>query len=175
VAVKERDRARGTTSPPLDGPEKTTDADLRREGMEGFELLADDRPPPPRRDIDDTMRARVPGKPVAAAVPPRLAPKAPPVAPAAALNPSPGKATGKPLGKRVVARRRAPDVPLDRKVSSGVGGAEVLESTLEILGASTLSLDDGGRTIINDAAARKPEKKSGSSRFSRLLGRLGGN
>ncbi|MDQ2640319.1 MAG: hypothetical protein M3Y79_07055 [Pseudomonadota bacterium] len=175
VAVKERDRARGTTSPPLDGPEKTTDADLRREGMEGFELLADDRPPPPRRDIDDTVRARVPGKPVAAAVPPRLAPKAPPVAPAAALTPTPGKATGKPLGKRVVARRRAPDVPLDRKVSSGVGGAEVLESTLEILGASTLSLDDGGRTIINDAAARKPEKKSGSSRFSRLLGRLGGH
>jgi hypothetical protein len=52
----------------------------------------------------------------------------------------------------------------------------VLESTLEILGASTLSLDEGGRTIINDGAARKPaEKKSGGNRFSRLLSRLGGN
>ena len=184
VAVKERDRARGTTAPPAGGPEKTTDADLRREGMEGFELLADDRPPPPRRDLDDTVRAKVPGKPVvparpavpagSPAVPPRLAPKAAAVAPAAAA-PTPGKATGKPVGKRVVARRRAPDVPLDRKVSAGVGGAEVLESTLEILGASTLSLDDGGRTLINDAAARKPEKKSGSNRFARLLGRLGGS
>jgi hypothetical protein len=184
VAVKERDRARGTSAPLPGGPEKTTDADLRREGMEGFELLSDDRPPPPRRDLDDTVRARLPAVPPAAAkpmtpaaalaMPPRLAPKAAPVAPAAAATP--GKPAGKPVGKRVVARRRAPDVPLDRKVSAGVGGAEVLESTLEILGASTLSLDDGGRTLINDAAARKPaEKKSGGNRFSRLLSRLGGN
>jgi hypothetical protein len=59
---------------------------------------------------------------------------------------------------------------------TGVGGPEVLESTLEILGASTLSLDDGGRAIITDAAARKPveKKSSGGSRFSRLLSRLSG-
>jgi hypothetical protein len=174
VAVKERDRARGTTTPPPAEPEKTTDADLRRERMEGFELLPDDRPPPPRRDIDDAAGVPAAGKRVPApAAPPRLVPKAAAAAPAPAATP--GKATGRPTGKRVVARRRAPDVPLDRKVSTGVGGAEVLESTLEILGASTLSLDDGGRTIVNDAAARKPVEKKPGSRFARLLSRLGGH
>jgi hypothetical protein len=174
VAVKERDRARGTTSSPAGNePEKTSDVQFAREAMEGFELLTDDRPPPPRRDLDDTVRARTPAGAATAPAPvaPRLAPKVPAAAPVAR---SPVAAAGKPTGKRVVARRRAPDAPLDRKVSAGVGGAEVLESTLEILGASTLSLEDG-RTIINDATARKPvDKKSGGNRFSRLLSRLGG-
>jgi hypothetical protein len=180
VAVKERDRARGTTASPTGNePEKTSDVEFRREAMEGFELLTDDRPPPPRRDLDDTVRAKTPaGAPAATASPavaPRLAPRALAAAPVSrAPVAAAGKATGKPTGKRVVARRRAPDAPLDRKVSAGVGGAEVLESTLEILGASTLSLDEG-RAIVNDATARRPvEKKSGGNRFSRLLSRLGG-
>jgi hypothetical protein len=180
VAVKERDRARGTTSSPAGNePEKTSDVQFAREAMEGFELLTDDRPPPPRRDLDDTVRAKTPAGAATAASPapvaPRLAPRAPAAAPASrAPVAAAGKANGKPTGKRVVARRRAPDAPLDRKVSAGVGGAEVLESTLEILGASTLSLDEG-RAIINDATARRPvEKKSGGNRFSRLLSRLGG-
>src|SRR5690606_6929585 len=95
-------------------------------------------------------------------------------APRAALPAGAPQATGKPTGKRVVARRRPPPVPQGRTVSAGVGGAEVLESTLEILGASTLSLDEG-RAIINDAAGRKPaDKKPSGNRFSRLLSRLGG-
>jgi hypothetical protein len=75
----------------------------------------------------------------------------------------------------VVARRRAPPAPPGKTVSAGVGGAEVLESTLEILGASTLSLEGGGREVISDAAARKgANKPAGGNRFSRLLSKLGG-
>ncbi len=52
-----------------------------------------------------------------------------------------------------------------------------LESTLEILGASTLTLDESqSRDIINDSAIRKPVKKNDNSatgRFARLLGKLG--
>ncbi len=178
VAVKERDRAKGGVTPlaaVAAAPRKTTEKELVRDGMEGFELLADDRPPPPRRDLDDGVRRNAPV--VTAAVPaaaatPRVARPVPVVATAAAGAP---KAAGKPTGKRVVARRRPPPVPQGRTISAGVGGAEVLESTLEILGASTLSLDNGGRSVITDASARKAaDKKSGGNRFSRLLSRLSG-
>lgn len=177
VAVKERDRARGGAAPAAaaDAPRKASESDLVRDGMEGFELLADDRPAPAKRDLDDAARGNVPA---AGANARRVSP----AAAAAAVRPAaPGvpagapRAAGKPVGKRVVARRRPPPVPQGRTVSAGVGGAEVLESTLEILGASTLSLDDGGREIISDAAGRKPAvKKPGGNRFSRLLSRLSG-
>lgn len=160
VAVKERDRAKGPErAPAASEPRKASESDLVRDKMDGFELLADDRPAPAKRDLDDAGR-----KPAPAAAANGAAPAGLP------------KATGKPAGKRVVARRRPPPVPQGRTVSTGVGGPEVLESTLEILGASTLSLDDGGRAIITDAAARKPveKKSSGGSRFSRLLSRLSG-
>lgn len=177
VAVKERDRAKGGAAP-LPGasgePRKTTENELVRDGMEGFELLSDDRPTPARRDFDDA--ARKPAPPVAGARRLAPAPVAPSKAAPAAAPAGAPRATGKPVGKRVVARRRPPPVPQGRTVSAGVGGAEVLESTLEILGASTLSLDDGGREIITDAAGRKPaEKKSSGNRFSRLLSRLSGS
>src|SRR5690606_34745123 len=44
VAVKERDRAKGGSASPgvADAPRKATENDLVRDGMEGFELLADD-------------------------------------------------------------------------------------------------------------------------------------
>jgi hypothetical protein len=105
---------------------------------------------------------------------PNTAPKVAPKAAAAA--PPPGTAKGKPVGKRVVARRRPPPPapPPGKTMSAGVGGPEVLESTLEILGASTLSLDDGGRETITDAAARKPAAKKSGGSFSRLLSKLGG-
>jgi hypothetical protein len=133
-----------------------TDVGVGREKLDGFELLADDRPPPARRDIE--------------AGPEPVAAKRLPV-----LNPPPakstqGKATGRPTGKRVVARPRA-NAPLNR---AAPGKTNTLESTLEILGASTLSLADEGREILNDSAIREPEKKPGS-KFSKLLGRLSGN
>lgn len=170
VAVKERDSARGgAPQPALQTPRKTSDTEFKREAMDGFELLSDDRPAPAKRDLDDANR----GKPAAAA--PRAPVKAgAPARPAAAAAPAAAPvSTGKPTGKRVVARRRPPPVPPGKTVSAGVGGAEVLESTLEILGASTLSLDEG-RQVIHDNAARKPVEKKSGGRFSRLLSRLGG-
>jgi hypothetical protein len=184
VVVKERDRARGGAPQPPPAIEKISVDDLRREKMEGFELITDDRPMPAKRDLESTDRIKPQGQaqataPVAPRVnvrvgaPARAADSATKAAPGKPLPvvpalPSPGKATG----KRVVARRRAPQIPVDRTVSAGVGGAEVLESTLEILGASTLSLEEGGRVLINDGATHKSKSKSGG-RFSKLLGRLG--
>jgi hypothetical protein len=172
VAVKERDRARGSDAAPstasAEGPRKTTDNEFKREPMAGFELLIDDRPVPARRDFEDAAR----GKAKVAAPVPRLEPKSAPPAPAAQSRATAANGTG----KRVVVRRRPPAVPAGRTVSAGVGGAEVLESTLEILGASTLSLDEGTREIIPDAAASKPVRKpsESTSRFSKLLNRLSG-
>jgi hypothetical protein len=83
-------------------------------------------------------------------------------APAASKPP---KAAGKAPGKRAVARvNRSPPPP---------GAAQPLESTLEILGASTLTIDES-REIVNDAAARhsKPTPKDKPGRFARLLNRL---
>jgi hypothetical protein len=176
VSQKERDRAKGgspSAAPAADEPKKTTEKELVREEMQGFELLPDDRPPPPRRDIDDATRrngaAPASAKDAAAARAPQKEAVAPrPDAP-------PGMPKGRPVGKRVVARRRPPPIPQGKTVSAGVAGPEVLESTLEILGASTLSLEEGGREVITDAAARKPAaRKPARSRFSRLLSRLAG-
>jgi hypothetical protein len=85
-------------------------------------------------------------------------------APALAVK-MPAKATG----KRVVVRK-----PVGRRVTPGA--ATPLEETLEILGASTLTIDEG-REVINDSAVRKPvvnRKKGAGGRLSRLLNRLGG-
>jgi hypothetical protein len=173
VAVKERDRARGpdaaASAASAEGPQKTTDNEFKREPMAGFELLTDDRPVPARRDFEDAVKGKAP---VSAPVP-RLAPRAP----SSGGSQASGAAAAKGTGKRVVVRRRPPTVTPGKTVSAGVGGAEVLESTLEILGASTLSLDEGGREVITDAAARnKPARKpsEGTSRFSKLLSRLSG-
>jgi hypothetical protein len=112
----------------------------------GFELLADDSPRAPKRDLDDVTPA---GKAAAAGAKPAPARTTP-------------KATGKAPGKRAVVRRR-PGPP---------GAPNPLESTLEILGASTLTLDES-REIINDSAIRKPvAKKERTGRFARLLSRL---
>ena len=145
--------ARQPQPPPSQGP---------RSGVEGFELLEDDRPPPIKRDVDDP-------DPDAAPKPQKPALTARPAKPADGKGP---KATGKPSGKRVVVRK--PAAP--SRVTPGA--AVPLEETLEILGASTLTLDES-REIINDSAVRKKvddKKKNGAGgRLSRLLNRLGGS
>jgi hypothetical protein len=84
-------------------------------------------------------------------------------APAAAPR-MPPKATGRPAGKRAVVRPSAKPSP--------PGAPQPLESTLEILGASTLTIDES-REIINDSAIRKARpKKEKAGRFARLLNRL---
>jgi hypothetical protein len=184
VAIKERDHAKGGAGagarlgeavPPLK-PE--SEVSLEKQGLDGFELLQDDRPRPEKRDVDDIGKAAA-AKPVANAAPkPAVAAKAPVVsaaakpavmtaAAAAATGP---RATGRPTGKRVVVRQR----PQQPTRAAAPGAPNPLESTLDILGASTLTLDES-REIVNDSAIRKPIEKKSGSRFSKLLNRLSGN
>ncbi len=121
---------------------KALEKPAAKSGLEGFELLPDE-PTAKKRDLDDNT-ADTSTKDAVAKGPPR--------------------ATGKAPGKRAVARQsRKPSPP---------GAPQPLESTLEILGASTLTIDES-REIINDAAARRPPpKKDKPGRFARLLNRL---
>jgi hypothetical protein len=84
-------------------------------------------------------------------------------APAGKLPLQAGK---KATGKRVVARGRRAEP----------GQAAPLDETLELLGASTLTLDEDKKSIIDDSALRRSadagKKKPGGLRFSKLLGRL---
>jgi hypothetical protein len=139
-----------------------------RDNLEGFQLLQDDRPAPLKLDLDDKPAAkRAPVVPVAKPVAGSAAKVA--AKPAADGKPAvarqPGKPAGKPVGKRVVVRKRPPPRP---------GAPNPLESTLEILGASTLELDNT-RAIIDDSAVRKPLDRKSVGRFAKLLNRLSGN
>lgn len=94
-----------------------------------------------------------------------------PAAPAAgAVGATAVKESGKPAGKRVMVRKRPQAAGSGR---AAPGAPNPLESTLEILGASTLTLDES-REIVNDSAIRKPIEKKSASRFSKLLNRLSG-
>jgi hypothetical protein len=136
--------------------------------------MSDDRPVPPKRDLG---MANDPKAAVRAAVRSRadkiLNPGPSSGAPkrngaAAAPSATGGRATG----KRVVVRKRP-----EAKVDGAPGTASVLESTLDILGASTLTLDEGGGKVIDRAAARRPaseSKKPANGKFSKLLSRLSG-
>jgi len=193
VAIKERDNARGGTRGPVvaarlgeaGAPQKPQDdVPLQGTGLDGFELLLDDRPAPEKRDVDDMGSRAAPRAPAtAAAAVPKLARDR--IAAAAAANvaarPAPAaasnaatsarpvaKPTGKPTGKRVVVRKRP------QPSRAAPGAPQPLESTLEILGASTLSLDKNSREIVNDSAIREPIEKKQASRFSKLLNRLSG-
>ncbi len=167
VATKERDSAGGNAAaqkskavPRLGEAMAALKPDAKlevnTESLQGFELLADDRPTPTKRDLDDGPEAA--GKTAAKAAVSKK--------PQGAAS----KVTGKPGGKRVVVRKR-PDAPLSRVAP---GSAAPLESTLEILGASTLTLDEG-RAIINDSTVRKSVDRKAGNRFSKLLSRLSGS
>jgi hypothetical protein len=177
VANKERERATGVTTPsPLDSginpPLRAADQlSTNREAMDGFELVTDDRPTPQKRDLDMPRAAKDPQAAAAAAVRAKLD---------KVLNPNgataePGrgsvvKPTSKAGGKRVVVRKR-PDA---MHLGGAPGTAAVLESTLDILGASTLTLDEGkGQNLeATSGGKRPPVKKNG--KFSKLLSRLSG-
>ena len=118
----------------------------RTNDVAGFELLAEDPPAPTREVFDEGSGPRI-----------KLGTPVTPVAK------SPPKASGKAPGKRVVVRQR-PAPP---------GAPNPLEETLEMLGASTLTLDES-REIINDVGSRKPvdARKAKPGRFAKLLNRL---
>lgn len=157
VTAKEKDGAKAPTlsaaaiqqpaAPRNETPKiptvKPLEKPVAKSALEGFELLPDE-PAAKKRDLDDGG-ADTPARNEAAKGAPRAAGKAP--------------------GKRAVAR------PPARKPAPP-GAPQPLESTLEILGASTLTIDES-REIINDAAARRPPpKKDKPGRFARLLNRL---
>jgi hypothetical protein len=182
VAIKERDHAKGGSAGPsarlgdASAPLKPeSEVSLGKQSLDGFELLADDRPAPEKRDFDDIGAGRA-AKPATGAVskPAAATLKAPPVTaatkPPGAMGAAAPRASGRPTGKRVVVRQR----PQQPTRAAAPGAPNPLESTLDILGASTLTLDES-REIVNDSAIRKPIEKKSASRFSKLLGRLSGN
>jgi hypothetical protein len=178
VAVKERDGAGGgapqkpkaATKPQSDAAKPAHvpvaqpigQPTLGASTAEGFKLLDDDRPAAQKLDLDDKPSAKKSAATVPVAKPVAGAASKPAAKPAARTA---GKPTGKPTGKRVVVRKRTPPRP---------GAPNPLESTLEILGASTLTLDNT-RAVIDDHAVRKPLERKSGGRFAKLLGRLSGN
>jgi hypothetical protein len=185
VAVKEKDRATGLTAPsPLDSgispPLRAAEhLSTNRETMEGFELVADDRPVPQKRDLDMPEQSQQAANPkqkdpavVAAAVRAKLDKVlnmngAPPVEPGRG---NAVRATTKVNGKRVAVRKKP-----DANASTAPGATLVLESTLDILGASTLTIDEGTGKVVGDAIARRASaKKPAHGKFSKLLSRLSG-
>ncbi len=150
VALKERERAKGeaTGSHPLPElhPAPLVESTLRKSA--DFELLADDTPSPPKRDLGDAPA------PVGAKV---NLPSTAPLPKTMAI----GK---KPTGKRVMVRKAEP------------GQSAPLDSTLEMLGADTLTLDDA-KALLDDSGLRRraalaPAPKKAGMRFTRLLGAL---
>jgi hypothetical protein len=94
------------------------------------------------------------------------APRPDPAATASGKAAVKGK-VAKPTGKRPAVRGRAAR-------GQSTGAPQTLEQTLEVLGASTLTIDES-RTIINDSGVRHLDAqitKKKTSRFSRLLDRL---
>jgi hypothetical protein len=172
VATRERDHANGgnvapaprAAAAPVVAQRPETSLPIEKEALNGFELLPDDAPRAAKRDVDDIV------PPTSAAVPVLSG-----AASMTARERIAAAAAGRPLvkaaGKRVVVRKRPQAPPLSHRAAPG--SPNPLESTLEILGASTLTLDES-REIVNDSAVRKPIEKKQGSRFSKLLSRLSG-
>jgi len=167
VTTRERDRAygvdpaapaaetsSGSDAAPVErrpppGPTTGKLEELRSEGFAGFELLPDDRPAVVKRDVDDL------------ATPPGAAPVRKP----GLRQPAKGASPSKPVAQRAVAGKPRPVAP---------GAPQPLEETLEMLGASTLTIDES-RELIHEPLGRDPPKKPAKgpgARFARLLTRL---
>jgi hypothetical protein len=187
VASRERDHANGgnvapaprAAAAPVVAQRPETSLPIEKEALNGFELLPDDAPRAAKRDVDDIVPQATAAVPVLSSAASMTARER--IAAAAAGRPlvkaamTPAKEPAKPAvkaaGKRVVVRKRPQAPPLSHRAAPG--SPNPLESTLEILGASTLTLDES-REIVNDSAVRKPIEKKQGSRFSKLLSRLSG-
>ena len=185
VTVKERARASDEGESPAAGPVVAKpQAPAQKPGSGSFELLSDDKSKAPSASaaaptvqtpvidpaLDFAPVGMTPLTPVTSAREAQVGPapngakvNRPGGAPPGKLPPQGGK---KPTGKRVVARGRRAEP----------GQAAPLEETLELLGASTLTLDEDKKTVIDDSVLRRSaeadKKKPGGLRFSKLLGRL---
>jgi hypothetical protein len=129
-----------------------TPAPARSDPMDEFKLIEDETPKPPVP----------PGRPVV----PR-----PRAAATAAAPPAPKVAVG-----RTVAQPAAPQAKPARgrpQRAPAPRGGQTLEETLEILGASQLTIDDGRNATINDSGVRHLRVEvQKNSPFSKLLERL---
>ncbi len=111
----------------------------------------------------------------------------PPKGPPPALAPGAGRATAKPAA--AAAAKAQPKVAVGRAVRQGAAaavrgksggkvgarerrGAQTLEETLEILGASALTIDTGHGETLNDSGVRHLQIEHKNSPFARLLERL---
>jgi len=150
----------------------------RSDRMEEFKLIDDDDPP--RLPTAPTVSARAAPSRLAAAAAAKLPPKVAvgrTVAPSGTVA-SPG--TVAPAGTvappRTVAPPGAPVKPRVRNprvVARDSRGPQTLEETLEILGASHLTIDDGRAATINDSGVRHLRVEvQKNSPFSKLLERL---
>jgi hypothetical protein len=123
----------------------------RVDPMDEFKLIDDDTPRPPAPSA-----ASAPPSRLAAAAAAQLPPKAPP---------------GRPGGK--VAIPGKPRVPKPRVPARDTRGPQTLEETLEILGASQLTIDTGRGESVNDSGVRHLRVEvQKNSPFSKLLERL---
>jgi hypothetical protein len=124
---------------------------LRVDPMEEFKLLDDDTP----RPSTPAAAAAAPSR-LAAAAAAQLPPKVPP---------------GRPAGQPAV-----PGKPRPRPARVGpreTRGPQTLEETLEILGASQLTIDNGRGESINDSGVRHLRVEvQKNSPFSKLIERL---
>jgi len=126
----------------------------RSDPMDEFKLLEDDTP-------------RVPTPAVATAPPSRLA--------AAAAAPLPPKvAVGRAVAQPSIPGKAMPGKPRPRPAPrDNTRGPQTLEETLEILGASQLTIDTGRGATINDSGVRHLRVEvQKNSPFSKLLERL---
>ncbi len=111
----------------------------------------------------------------------------PPKGPPPALTAGAGRATAKPAA--AAAAKAQPKVAVGRAVRQGAAaavrgksggkvgarerrGAQTLEETLEILGASALTIDTGNGETLNDSGVRHLQIEHKNSPFARLLERL---
>jgi len=116
-----------------------------------FKLIDDDPPRPPTASAASSTPSRL-----AAAAAAQLPPKVPP---------------GRPAGKPAIPGK--PRVPKPRVPARETRGPQTLEETLEILGASQLTIDTGRGETINDSGVRHLRVEvQKNSPFSKLLERL---
>ena len=120
--------------------------------MDEFKLIDDDTPRPPAAPAAPSAHSRL-----AAAAAAQLPPKVPP---------------GRPAGKAAAIPGR-PRVPKPRVPARETRGPQTLEETLEILGASQLTIDTGRGENNNDSGVRHLRVEvQKNSPFSKLLERL---
>jgi len=124
---------------------------MRADPMDEFKLIEDDTPPAPTPPAASATPSRLAAA-AAAQLPPKVSPGSPAAKPAIPGRPRPRPTRAAPRESR---------------------GPQTLEETLEILGASELTIDTGRGESINDSAVRHLRVEvQKNSPFSKLLERL---